>query len=420
MTTRFNVRADKNYGLSPLPSGYDGKQGTPEYSIPSCGVEDVDKAFFDLFDKELQIQIIGSDSLPTKVPIVFAAGEKWSLLKKGRPLRDRNNSLILPLITIMRMDIAQAGDDITGRGINQQSGEIVIKRRLDKSDRSYQSLINKTLLTNQQSVSDTASPGQVSTGRKIGQDIRDSQVEQSALLYPNISNNIIETIVVPSPQFYTVKYQVSIWTQYMQHTNQIIEKIVTSYLPQAQSWKITTPKGYWFVAKVQDGGFTSETSFEDMAQTERFIKSNFEVAVPAYFFATHSPGTPVPLKRYVSSPIISFDVDPGDFLSTVTEEPVNKFEINDIDPITGKKILTRDSNSYVKGYVNGSDDPTLPQQSSRIIEPQPFVSNNLNRVLADESRKNAPTVKVVTKNSKGETVFTGADLGNLQIILGDK
>ena len=58
MTTRFNVRANKNYGLSPLPSGYDSNNSTPQFYIPPCGIEDVDKAFFDLFEKELQIQII--------------------------------------------------------------------------------------------------------------------------------------------------------------------------------------------------------------------------------------------------------------------------------------------------------------------------------------------------------------------------
>lgn len=418
MTTRFNARPNKNFGLSSLPTGYDEKGADIDLFIPPCGIEDVDKAFFDLFEKEIQIQIIGSDSLPAKVPVIFAAGEKWSLLKKGRPLRDRNNTLILPLITIMRTDVVQSNEDVTGRGINQQSGEIIVRRKLDKSDRNYQALINKMLLTNQPNVSSTAQVGQVSTLRKTGQSVNDAQIKQQALLYPNVNNNIIETIVVPSPQFYTVKYQVSVWTQYMQHTNQIIEKIVSSYLPQAQSWKITSAKGYWFVAKVQDGGFATETSFEDLAQTERFIKSNFEVAVPAYFFASRAPGSPIPLKKYVSSPIISFEADTTDYLDVVTNNPVNNFEINDIDPITGKKLLTRNTTENVNGYVNGSDDPTIPTQESTLIAPtQPLVSNNINRVLADESRNNSPTVKVITKNSKGETVFTGADLGKLQIIL---
>jgi len=38
----------------------------------------------------------------------------------------------------MRTGITQSPDDITTRGINQQTGEIVVRRRLDKSDRDYQ------------------------------------------------------------------------------------------------------------------------------------------------------------------------------------------------------------------------------------------------------------------------------------------
>jgi hypothetical protein len=318
----------------------------------------------------------------------------------------------------MRTDVVQSNEDITGRGINQQSGEIVVRRKLDKSDRSYQSLINKTLLAGQSNVSDMPIPGQVSTTRRIGQDITDSQVAQSALLYPNLSNNIVETIVVPSPQFYTVKYQVTVWTQYMQHTNQIIEKIVTSYLPQAQSWKITTSKGYWFIAKVQDGGFTTESSFEDMAQTERFIKSNFEVSVPAYFFASSAPGSPIPLKRYVSCPIISFEITQGANQDGFVEDPVNSFMINDIDNVTGKKISSRESKNEVNGYVKGSDDPTLPVQEKKSAFQRPaFVSDNINRLLADP---NTSTAKVISRNARGETVFTGLDLGHLQIILNKK
>ena len=49
--------------------------------------------------------------------------------------------------------------------------------------------------------------------------------QDGAYLAPNLNNNVFETIVMPMPQFYTAKYQVTIWTQYTQHSNQIMEKI---------------------------------------------------------------------------------------------------------------------------------------------------------------------------------------------------
>jgi hypothetical protein len=347
MPTRFDTKSKYKYGSPPLRSGYENQvTGIPDLTIPSCGVEDVDVAIFNLFDKEIRPECGGIDGAAlAKVPVVFAAGEKWALLKKGRPLRDRNNTLLLPLITIMRDSVQQdKSSDVTGRGINQQTGEFVIKRRLSKYDRSYQNVINKLLLKNQDNVpvgpNDGAYDGQPLSDGPIGDLVSDPDIgSASALLKPaSVGKNIYETIVVPVPQFYTVSYKVTVWTQYMQHSNQIIEKLITSYLPQGQSWRIDTPKGYWFIATVDDGGYEFESNFDDMSQAERFIKHNFTVKVPAYFFATRTPGAPVPLKVYVSSPSVSFDT------------------------VTANDIFSQTQ------YAVGSDDPSLPLESQNSSE----------------------------------------------------
>jgi len=406
MSTRFKTGSKTNYGISPLPTGYATSTGVPDLSIPPCGVEDVDVALFELFDKEIVPEYGGKNSTPvSKVPVVFAAGEKWALLKNGRPIRDRNNSLLLPLITIMRTDLVQGSEDFTGRGINQQVGEFVIRRRLDKSDRGYQALINKILLQNQQNLAvapgQNVVPGEVTTDRSLGELSTNPEMKDGAYLTPRRLNNVFETIVVPTPQFFTAKYQITIWTQYTQHSNQIIEKIMSSLLPQAQSWKLTTPKGYWFVAKLEDGNFAVETNFDDMSQAERFIKHTFSVSVPAYFFASASPGTPIPIKRYVSSPVISFE--------TATD-PV---EIG--------------SETKLSKYVVGSDDPTLPINDTRLNQADqrqtgtqrlfPRQPNYQGYVDGDPAASGLPRgyePKVLSRSPGGETVYSMQ--GGLELI----
>lgn len=410
MSTRFKADSKYNYGQAPLPTGYEQEYGSAALTIPSCGIEDVDVAIFKLFDQEISPVYGGiGDTDVVKVPVIFAAGEKWALLKRGRPLRDKNNTLILPLITIMRSELNQtSAEDIAGRGINQQVGEIVIKRRLDKSDRGYQSLINRIFLRGQQNVavgsSNTDDPAQLTTERTIGDMANDAIISEGGLLYNDRLKNVYETLVIPTPQFYTAKYQVTIWTQYTQHANQILEKVFSSLLPQAQSWRLETPKGYWFVAKIEDGSLSSETSFEDMSQQERFIKYNFTIAVPAYIFASKTPGAPVPIKRYVSAPVISFDfttVDEPSELSSVTEE---------------------------SQYIIGSDDPTLPldeQKNNRRDQRTPGWRQQKIYPVIDGSDTNDPAlrnkrknfVKQISKNSKGETVYSGQSLGGVEIVV---
>jgi hypothetical protein len=413
MATRFKTGSKANYDQAPLPTGYENSYGPSEIFIPSCGLEDVDSSLFSLFDKEISPQITTAGSNDpvgtTKVPVIFAAGEKWAMLKRGRPLRDRNNSLLLPLITIMRNEVAQASvEDLTGRGINQNVGEIVIKRKLDKSDREYQNLINRILLTNQANVaapttrSSKGKSGQLTTSNEVGQLSSDKDIVNGALLKPNVLNNVYETIVVPTPQFYTAKYQVTIWAQYMQHTNQILERIITSFLPQGHSWKLETDKGYWFIAKVDEGTYSLETNFEDMAQQERFIKYSFSVNVPAYFFASSVPGNPIPVKRYVSSPSIKFETNIAKF-----KDESNKYQL-------------------------GSDDPTLPLDSQQNIREDqrtpgwreqktyPVSSNvNANDPALESMPRGYKTIKVTSTSANGETSYTGSSLDDLEIIVTD-
>jgi hypothetical protein len=411
MAIRFLPKGKSNYGQPPLRSGYESTKEKTDMFIPPVGIEDIDTSLFKLFKDEIKPVCGGTDSSPTKnVPIIFAAGEKWALLKKGKPIKDRNNTLIIPLITVMRTDIVQASaEDITGRGINQQVGELVVRRKLDKSDRSYQSLINRFLLGNQSNLAVASASQQedLETDREIGSLSSPSDINGAAYLNPNLLNNVIETIVVPTPQFFTAKYIVTIWTQYMQHSNQILEKIITSFLPQGNSWRLDTPKGYWFVATVENGDYATETNFEDQAQQERFIKHSFNVNVPGYFFASRTPGSPIPIKRYLSCPIVRFEAA----LSTVQE--------------IGNESLDNE-------YSLGSDDPTLPLDEQmndrndqrtpgwRQQKVYPRRGADTNDPVFASMPRGKDAIKVITKSANGETVYSGANLGDLEIVIDSK
>lgn len=416
MSTRFKPNYKKNFNQPPLQTGYENNNGAPSLFIPSCGIEDVDASIFNLFDKEINAQYGVADSAEIKkAPVIFAAGEKWALLKGGRPIRSKSNTLILPLITIMRTDLNQTvSEDVVGRGINQSSGELVVKRRLDRTDRDYQNLLNRLLLPSQQNLSESTLNSVVSTERKTG-DLSNTKIKRdSALLTPNLLNNVYETIVVPSPQFYTAKYQITIWTQYMQHANQLVEKIFSTFLPQAQSWRLDTPKGYWFVAKVEDGSFGIETNFDDMSQQERYIKHTFNVSVPAYFFVPSTPGSPIAIKRYVSSPSVSFDSS-FDRPLIPYEDPEEGYILGSDDPtIPLDEQPNRKSNQQADGWRSQKIYPVFSDIGSNSITSDPIAASN------SPSNFSAPRgniIKATSRNSKGEVTYSGSSLGGLEIVI---
>lgn len=390
MTTRLTANSQSRFDVPGLPSGIEGSAQHSSLSVPCVGLEDVDRAFFDLLDKEISF-VVDTNNGIQKVPVVFMSGEKWADVKRRRGIRDRNGSLILPIISGVRTNINQTSqDDIVGRGINQQTGEIVIKRRLsaeELGDRGYQLLINRlglrhqtnlavhagqnvvqgsdivTQITNRligmgfgtsrivaeragqvtkgfggdpshTTVSSTVTQDGLETDRSIGDMAEDPDVQEGALLLPDRLNNVWETLIIPAPQFYTAQYEVSFWTQYTEQMNQLVKKLVSSFLPQGNAWKLDTPKGYWFVATVENNGYSDVNNLDDMSKQERAIKLTLTIKVSAYILAGQIAGEPVPVKRYVSSPTVSFDVGVG--------------EKEDIEQSTDEAPFL------------GSDDPTLP------------------------------------------------------------
>ena len=75
-----------------------------DFEIPQCGIEDLDRALFNLFDKRLAFSI-KVNNIPKKVPVVFSTGERFALTRRAPPVRDKNNALILPIIGIKRNSI---------------------------------------------------------------------------------------------------------------------------------------------------------------------------------------------------------------------------------------------------------------------------------------------------------------------------
>jgi len=431
MTTRYTARARSRFGVPGLPSGYQGKSA-PDITIPSVGISDVDRALFTLFDSGINMVVGGDGTESKKVPVVFYAGEKWSLNKKLRALHDRNGSLILPLVTAVRTSVVQDPTlDVTGRGINQQTGEIVIHRRLDKSDRGYQNLINRLFLRHQSNLGvppGAADPNQLTTLREVGELESDPVVQQGGLLAGNRLDNVFETIVVPAPQFFTATYDVVLWAQYTAHMNQMLEALLGSFLPQGNAWRLDTDKGYWFMATVDSNQYSADLNADDYSQAERNIKYRFTVKVPGYAFAPAVPGAPIPIKRYVSSPTISFQAGiQGDIQLVGSGEVVEPFLGADDPTLPLADGSDGPSRRADQRRVNGTrlyphPDDVVPQDPALKNVRRGSQLTTFQKVTGIDRNGGTVTrlVRVVGRNRfTGETVLAGADLGGLTIVLAE-
>lgn len=281
--------------------------------IPACKIEDVDRALFNLFDKDLPLLYTHRNDT-RRVPIVFATGERFALIARKKPLRDKSNALILPVISIMRSGFS-FGNEIAMA--NAPDARQVIKKQISREDPLYQRLINKLNLQNSDDLATNsaftdqtgqlnAEPGRIATRREnVGGD--EARIQLGNVLDHNVGNNVYEIYEMPAPDFFMITYEVTLWTQYVQEMNNLLSAISgESHYSSVTSFRIETEKGYKFVAYFDDA-VNFNNNFDDFSEEERLVRASFNVKVPGYMLGKSYSGSPNKIRRYISAPQISFD-----------------------------------------------------------------------------------------------------------------
>jgi len=331
--------------------GRDGTNVPSDFHIPAFGIEDIDRAVFTLFDKDISLQVTYQGNT-TKVPVIFAAGERFALTRRDSPIRDSNNAIILPVISILREDIDfSSGQGGFGTAIAYRSqSEYFIKKRLATSDRDYQNIINKLDLKNQDNVASLGhfvdgsdiSPGAIASSDTLAS--RRNKGNVSFLdkagkvgIESKIGDNIFEIIQMAYPSFITVTYNVTFWVQYMQQANEVMEMLLAS-LNQKNQIAIKTAKGYELVIFF-DESFRQSTNLEDFSDSERVIKYSFNIKVPGYIVANQPEGESSPFKSFYSAPQLDFGYysahtqvikeEGGEY----SKDNLDKFILSDIEKI---------------------------------------------------------------------------------------
>lgn len=358
---------------------FDGSNAAEDFDIPSVGIEDIDRAVFKLFNEQLSFEVTHKGTTQ-KVPVIFAAGERFALTRRKNPIRDRNNALILPVISIMRKDIdfspsqANKGTAIAFR--EQQS--YIVRYRLNERDRRFQNIINKQNIKNQKSVSSQnnfqitstpekqSKPGTVSTRRgsaNIGADsgafidvISETTLSNAKVsLGENLRKNIFEVFEVPYPEFVAVTYDVVFWTQYMQQSNQMLETLIMNFTGQGEEIPMKTDGGYELVAFFASP-FASNSNLDEFTENERIIKHSFSITVPGYIINPKHPGMPKLIRKYVSAPQINFTYLQGnaqviDYQPETKSEKIKRHTLNDLTNPSENELRRGESREKIESVV---------------------------------------------------------------------
>lgn len=436
MSTRNYKNRNDSFSGS---TGNEGANIPDDLELPSCTLEDVDRALFNLFDKQIPFTYKHKKGT-RKAPVIFATGERFAVLRRKQPLRDKSGALILPLISLMRTGVTQGPEMGAGTA---QNVPMTIRKRLSAEDPLYQKLLNKQAIQNADGIVSNdaildggvnenpedkvsfnkkkADPGRIasrSSSVKVGLNARRNKNIQS-----DIGNNIYEIIEMPPPKYFTATYEVTFWAQYTLQMNDMINAMMSLYQSYSQrTFQLETNKGYWFVGYVGES-LTSGNNFDDFTDNERLVRYSFEVKVPAYLIGPAYPGAPNPLRRFVSAPKISFDgivmnkdfdisrpsgIPTGDPEDLILDDLRTVSEAMPGQAIGGSSLAASDSRGIFKqrdasqiptNDINGDQvgGATSDDNRTKIIEidHDPFTGKKVTKKLHVKTRT----------NRKGETVL---------------
>ena len=206
-----------------------GNNFSDNYSVT---LKDVDTAVLNHV-KNVMRPIVKDANEIFKVPVFYGNEERWKAVRKRGVLRDKNNSLVLPLIMLRRTEISK-------NVLSNQGFEHDVRSRY----------IN------------------VVRGNKWSKENQYDRFSVQQGVQP-----VYENIVTGMPDYADVTYEFVLWTNFVEQMNPLVESFV------AQS------NTYWgdgermkFLCTIDNISDASEMNQDG----ERFIKSTFSVITKSY------------------------------------------------------------------------------------------------------------------------------------------
>ena len=195
-----------NFDYAMIPSG-SSEFSLKEVGMYSSTIEDIDYVITSWLKRDLDLYCSTNEGF-SRVPVLWQAPERSYQIKNEKQLRDNNDALKLPLISIERTNIIK---DPERKGSFQAHYYSV-----DKNGRSGRFVIAKRIVPDKTRNFAVAAGTRTNTTGKLQRH------------FPRVNKKVvIQTISIPIPVYINVEYKVSIVTEYQQQMNTLVTPFIT-------------------------------------------------------------------------------------------------------------------------------------------------------------------------------------------------
>lgn len=246
---------------------------TRHEAYQDIGLDDIDRAIYNWFDKTVDAHVKMPQEQRYKVPVILSTRERWLSSKEDRAHRDKDGRIVLPTISLTRT------------GLDPNNGMLALGSNVPRLQvaRKVSSKTN-TLVNN---------------------------YKNRLLSYSEKKPVVYEVTTIPFPFNGTARFEFTIQTQYMSHMNSIIEKMLSELefydvpcfvaplrghgLPEGQGpgpgeldivedspYEDRELPDYYYVCGYFDENIGSDGNLDEFTDQERVFRYSGAFTVPVY------------------------------------------------------------------------------------------------------------------------------------------
>jgi len=261
-----------NFDFALIPSG-STTFSLQEVGMYSSTIEDIDYVISSWLKEDLELSCLTNEGFTT-VPVLWQVPERAYQIKNRRELRDNNEALKLPLISVERTGIVK---DPERKGSFQANYYSV-----DKNGRAGRFVIAKKI------VPDKTRNFAVAAGTRTNDD---GKLQRYS---PRVNHKIvIQTISIPIPVYVNVEYKIHVKTEYQQQMNTLITPFMTR---TGQINALTRKRNGHTYEMFIDQNFTHSNNVANLGEEVREFNTEINIRVLGYLIG-EGPNDERPIVR---------------------------------------------------------------------------------------------------------------------------
>lgn len=224
---------------------------TEDRPFPRSTMETIDKALHTFVSETLDINCVTTTGF-RKVPVIWSSAERMYQSKSDQRIRDKEGALVMPLITVERTGIVK---DPSRKG---------------------------TVFANIPPI-DKVKGGSISVSRKVNQgktsnfENAQSKRKRGQLNFPGAAGKTVyETLTIPLPVYVTIKYEITLRSEYQEQMNQMLTPFITR--PGGINYVIIEEGRLRYEAFVQED-FAQNNNIRNFSNEERKFETKVTIEV---------------------------------------------------------------------------------------------------------------------------------------------